>query len=211
MDQRVLIQSLRNGGIASSGSNTTLTDNSVSWIVNDPLIVGAKVKILHAGIEYSTLVVSNTATQLTFNALPGGVNVVAGDAYFFSLDQASVSLLLKIPTFGVVSTAGSPFSLPNDVAEHTVLAFTAAQQLVNVELDLSNLTQINTIREYVQVDATNYRQLSAKTYPTNYDPGTYAAILDYVQKGVLYQITMQAAVAEGAIRAVPYRYYTRGI
>jgi hypothetical protein len=75
---------------------------------------------------------------------------------------------------GVVSTTGSPFSLVDNLNEQDTLIVAAATQLVDIELDLNTLTQICTIREYVKVDAANYRQISAKTFPADFDTGTKA-------------------------------------
>jgi hypothetical protein len=92
MLEQALRDVLRNSGNATVGTNTTLTDTARSWIVN--AFAGITVKILHAGIEYSTIIASNTANQLTFTALPGGVLVAAGDAYFFPLDLATVAIIV---------------------------------------------------------------------------------------------------------------------
>ncbi|MDP2872771.1 MAG: hypothetical protein Q8P31_09570, partial [Bacillota bacterium] len=88
---------------------------------------------------------------------------------------------------GVVSVAGSPFSLVNNVAEQDAIIVAAATQLVDIELDMINLTQVNTVREYVQVDGANYRQISAKVFPTDFDALTKCVALSFPQKGQLYK------------------------
>jgi len=111
----------------------------------------------------------------------------------------------------VVSTVGSPFSLVNNTDEQDAIIVAAATQLVDIELDVNALTQSNTIREHVQVDGANYRQISAKVFPTDFDAGTKAIILSFPQKNVLYKITMQASVLEGIARNVPYRILYRDL
>jgi hypothetical protein len=67
-------------GIATAGANTTVSDTRKNWPVNQ--WVGGLVKIIKAnGQEYSRVIASNTATQITFAALPGGVVVAADDFY----------------------------------------------------------------------------------------------------------------------------------
>jgi hypothetical protein len=112
---------------------------------------------------------------------------------------------------GAVSTVGSPYSQPNDLVEHDAIIIAAAIQLVDIELDCSNLTQQNTIREYVQVDGANYREISSKIFPTNFDPNVKAVTLSFPQKGQLYKITMQSQVLEGGAKNVPYRIMYRSL
>ena len=67
------------------------------------------------------------------------------------------------------------------------------------------------LREYVQVDGANYRQISAKVFPTDFDTGTKCVVISFPQKNSLYKITLQASVLEGAARDVPYRYIRRDL
>jgi hypothetical protein len=110
---------------------------------------------------------------------------------------------------GTVATG--TYSLPNDTNEHDALTFGAATQLVDIELDMNNLAQNNTVREYAQVNGSNYRQVSAKVFPTDFDTNTKAVIITFVQKNAPFKITLQAAVAEGSAKDVPYRYITRDL
>ncbi len=110
---------------------------------------------------------------------------------------------------GVVTTG--TFSLVNNILEQDCLISAAATQLIDIELDMSNLTQINTVREYVRVDGANYRQISAKAFPTVFDTGTKCVVISFVQKNALYKITLQASVVEGAAKDVPYRFIVRDL
>ena len=110
-----------------------------------------------------------------------------------------------------ISVVGSPYSQPNDLVEHDAIVIAAATQLVDIELDMINLTQANTVREYVQVDGATYRQISAKVFPTDFDTGTESVLFTFPQKGQLYKITMQSSVLEGGARNVPYRIMTRDL
>jgi hypothetical protein len=103
------------------------------------------------------------------------------------------------------------FSLVNNANEQDCLIFNAATQQIDVELDMSNLVQINTVREKVQVDGAAYRQISAKAFPTAFDTDTKCVILSFVQKNSAYKITLQATGAEGSDKDVKYRYIVRDL
>lgn len=66
-------------GIATAGTNTTLTDNTKNWEVN--MWAGAYIEVIIAGTEYHRAIISSTADTLTFNPLPALVVVAAGDLY----------------------------------------------------------------------------------------------------------------------------------
>jgi hypothetical protein len=163
MQEQVLRDVLRNGGIATGGTNTTLVDTTKYWIVN--AYAGVAVKILIGGIEYNTTIASNTATQLTFAALPVGIVVVAGCSFFFPLDLATLSAIVAIAVedlldgvyfnevLGVAGTAwpiGTPGNPVNNLADAlTIMAARDYQKLylagagahaitfgVNVDLEL---------------------------------------------------------------------------
>jgi hypothetical protein len=145
MMQRALRDVLRAGGVATGGSNITLVDTSVSWVTN--AFTGTILKVLIGGVEYNTTITSNTATQLTFNALPPGIVVGAGTPYFFpfvslAAIQAAVAaiaanLLLLMGDVGdaSASTLGSLYAiLGNPPAAQTFLAmigFEGATALAN--------------------------------------------------------------------------------
>ncbi len=66
-------------GIATGGSNTTLIDTAKGWENN--MWEDCVVEVSIGGVEYHRTITANTNDRLTFNALPGGVVVAAGDAY----------------------------------------------------------------------------------------------------------------------------------
>ena len=110
---------------------------------------------------------------------------------------------------GVVTTG--TFSLVNNANEQDALIIAAGTQLVDIELDMNTLAQTNTVREYVQTDGANYRQVSAKVFPTVFDAGTKCVILSFTQKNSLYKITLQATIAEGAAKDIPWRKIVRDL
>lgn len=67
-------------GSASGGGNTSLIDSRKNWIVNQ--WAGSKVQIIKPdGREFFCNILTNTATQMNFAALPGGASVAPGDFY----------------------------------------------------------------------------------------------------------------------------------
>lgn len=67
-------------GLATGGTNTTVDDTRKNWPVN--IWAGGRIKIVKAnGQEYTRAIASNTATQITFAALPGVITVDANDLY----------------------------------------------------------------------------------------------------------------------------------
>jgi len=66
-------------GEATGGSNTTLVDTGKSWETN--MWADSTFEVVIAGKSYLGVVISNTATTLTFAALAASAAVVAGCAY----------------------------------------------------------------------------------------------------------------------------------
>ncbi|MBA7597928.1 hypothetical protein ES703_04936 [subsurface metagenome] len=66
-------------GTATSGSNTTIVDTGKSW--EDNMWEDATFEVEIGAIRYLGIVISNTATTVTFAALPGGAAVIAGCDY----------------------------------------------------------------------------------------------------------------------------------
>jgi hypothetical protein len=66
-------------GIATGGSNTTVTDTAKSWEAD--CWKNALVEVVVAGVHYLRFASGNTADTITIAALPGGVTVALGDTY----------------------------------------------------------------------------------------------------------------------------------
>lgn len=98
------------------------------------------------------------------------------------------------------------FTLANDALEQDAIIFVAAKQIVHIRFDMNACVGTIIVREKEQVNAADYRQLSVKAYPADFDLGTKAISITHVCVGVLYKVTMQAQVAEGVARDIPYRY-----
>ena len=112
-------------------------------------------------------------------------------------------------TIKSVPVAGTYTHL-NDTTEHDVLEFSAATQDIHISLDVSALTQPVEVREYEKIDGTNYRQISLKTYPDDFDTGTDAITIYFKQKNKDYKVTLKSTASEGASRDIPYVYRTDG-
>ncbi len=207
-------------GLTSADGNVGGTTLVCAGLTNEPSYANLPVKILTgpaAGqIQRIASAVAGTVTVAAgfTNAIGAAQQITAGTAFIIlsaSLTDVAAIIAILAAHNAVVSVAGSPYSQPDDLVEHDVILIPAATQLISIEMDMSSLTQKNSIREYAQVDGANYRLVSAKLYPDNFDIGTKAVLLEYAQKASAYKVTMQAEGIEGAARDVPYRIMTRNL
>lgn len=66
-------------GTATDGSGTTLVDTTQAWPIDE--YAADEVRFTIDAVDYRRAITSNAATELTFPALPTGVEVSAGLAY----------------------------------------------------------------------------------------------------------------------------------
>ena len=109
------------------------------------------------------------------------------------------------------TVSAAVYAHPNSIAEQDAYVFAAAIQKVSIRFDMSGLAQKTTVREKEQVDGANYRGISAKVFPDEFDAGAQEVVIDYVQANALYKITFQSAVLEGGVVNVPYRIITQDL
>lgn len=67
-------------GVATGGSNTTLEDTDKDVAIN--MYQNGRMHVRISGKHYVRYITSNTASEWTFDALPGGVSVSSGDEYW---------------------------------------------------------------------------------------------------------------------------------
>lgn len=96
------------------------------------------------------------------------------------------------------------YTLPNDTSEHiavTISPVTNTPSRVEVHLDLSALTQANTISLKEETDGTNPRVVNPVV---NWDPTMSPDVMmgPFTSQQVI-QITVKAGSAEGATRDIP--------
>jgi hypothetical protein len=105
-----------------------------------------------------------------------------------------------------VSTNGT-FTLTSDTSEHTIVTLTptSVEQVTNFYLDLSELTQNCTLRVYLKIDGVNYVELTSMTLTVA--AGTKGLALKDHVIDTAWKLTIQSVVAEGASRAIDYRYF----
>lgn len=137
----------------------------------------------------------------------GTLEVYPRYPYFVALG-VSYKIMANIVASGDTSPTvdtGS-YNHPNDTTENTVATLSAPSGARDIthRFDMSNITQNLTIRQYEQIDGTNYRQITAKIFPTDFDPGTKGVETSFKMSEGNYRITFQSAVAEGSIKAIPY-------
>lgn len=97
------------------------------------------------------------------------------------------------------------------VAEADAIVFAAAVQEIEVRFDMNALLQITTVREYEQINGADYRLITSRIFPTDFDPGCTAVVVAFKQANAIYRITFQSAVAEAGIISVPYRQIARAL
>ena len=100
------------------------------------------------------------------------------------------------------------YSHANNTTENDVLVFAAAKLKIDLFLDMVNIAQSTTIREYIKVDGTTYRLISQKVFPTDFDTNTKAISISFEQPNRDYKVTFQSGTAEGSAKDVPYTYIT---
>lgn len=158
-----LLLFLKNGRVATGGTNTTLDDAGVIWVVNS--LAGLPLKIIHAGgVEYNTVITSNTVNQLTFPALPVGILVTAGDAYFFPL-PVDISPGAKTATT-ILNEANIA------LGETTALVDCAA-----LDLTAGPATLALTVKARYGVAATQGIRVHVVSSPTNLATGTHPGVI----------------------------------
>jgi hypothetical protein len=151
--------------------------------------------------------------RLNYNSLAeyGGVPLVGDEIYLIH------PLFADIPTLGRGRIANDTYVQPNDVNEHPVLVMTE-KGTVDITLHMENVTQLYTVREYVDGAAFGSgRIISAKEYPTDFDAGADAIVFHHVSVPYstllwrTYLITLQALGLEGATRDIDYNYIFQDI
>ena len=107
--------------------------------------------------------------------------------------------------------ATSAYAHQIGVGEADALVFAAAIQEIEVRFDMNALLQITTVREYEQVNGADYRLITARIFPTDFDVGCTAVVVAFKQANALYRITFQSALVEAGIISVPYRSIVRAL
>lgn len=199
------------GQILSRVSNTSYVVNVAAGMPTGKLI-GYFFSILRHGSAGAAPQLEKQ--RITAQSINGTIDIVlpfttepnVGDEVLL-LHPSVASGSFNLDTTGITT----PYVQPNDILEHTVFTLTGAMQQVDTDFDVFNLTQNNTFREYIAIDGTNYRCVSAKVFPNDFDTGAVVVAASMVQKNYGYRITMQAAGLEGATRNVPYRQIRKPI
>jgi len=106
------------------------------------------------------------------------------------------------------NTVSDSYNLPNDLVENTAitLTITSRRYVDNIYLDLVNLVQDCTIRIKNEIDGATARTVDTITWTTTDDDGV---IIAGFATDTDTTITIQSAVAQGAVKAIPYRIIWR--
>lgn len=101
------------------------------------------------------------------------------------------------------------FKLQPSLLEQTFLTVTLTDvtDLRVLWLYLSNLTQVTTIRVYFWNNVTkSYQLVNSTIWPTNFVAGTLVVPIQLQPHRYGFRVTLQSAVAEAAVRNVPWNY-----
>lgn len=91
-------------GVATGGTITTLEDTTKDWEVN--MWADAILEVEIAGVEYHRTIISNTDDTLTFNTLPAGITVAAGNPYILGRTVSPLTPLEKALEQNTAELAG---------------------------------------------------------------------------------------------------------
>lgn len=95
------------------------------------------------------------------------------------------------------------FTHPNTTVETNLVEHLNLEELIDHHFDFSNLLQITTLRVFEKIDGSNYRQISEKVFPTDYETGTQGVVIILDGSGQDMKITLQSSIAEGSAKNIP--------
>lgn len=134
------VEAAIDSGTATGGSNTTIVDTSKSWETN--MWVDATFEVEIGATRYLGIIISNTATTITFAALPGAAAVIAGCKYGLKrpVDIADISdraaRLLGVVNPQAEAGAGqAPVGVNVTTASTEVLAANASRKVAIITND----------------------------------------------------------------------------
>jgi len=78
-------------------------------------------------------------------------------------------------------------------------------------LDLSGLSKTTTIKVYVAVDGTNYRQVDRAEFPIDFPTGQKGVVIQLLSASVNMKITLQSSEAEPSAVNIPYFFVERSL
>lgn len=90
------------------------------------------------------------------------------------------------------------FSHLNNTDEQDLVVHTTQTELITHHFDFSGFTEDVIIRVKEKIDGITFRQLSTRTFPTDFEAGTDAVIIILDGAGQDMKITLETPVTEGA-------------
>ena len=180
-------------GMATAGTNTTLTDNLKGWEANR--YVDGDIHIHHEGIEYVRTITANTATVVTFNTLPAGIAPALNDSYEIrrivipqDVTDRSARLLGTVDSltkWGGTTLTGRDIS--SDLAKLDVALSTIASKAL--------LTPLEVASQHGVAETANIDILPSDITPTN-TPCLFRIMVMLETAGVFSAILKSGAVSK---------------
>jgi hypothetical protein len=197
-------------GVATGGTNNTLDDTTNDREVD--LIAGATIKITHAGISYYRIITGNTANTITFNALPVGISVVAGDAYQVpSNPKASSPVKVSGNAIGNWNSGVAPSGLQGALVLAIPLTASQIVEYRNITCLITALTPAATItfRILQEFAAGVLTPVYSETFIQGTDPDGCMIINGNIDFG--YPLSIEAASDQAADDGLGIEYFTTGM
>jgi len=130
------------------------------------------------------------------------------------LDEAWFDLLVdehnNIEDCIDINSVSDTFSLQANTNEQTLLEIQPGTKIIriyNLYLDLNTITQKITIKVYMKIDGSNYREIPAMRISDISPPQTKGVALKEIVFNTDLKITIKSSTAEGEARDIPYRYF----
>jgi len=113
----------------------------------------------------------------------------------------------------VGTQTAATYSHPSGTTEQDAVVITPSEmgKYEKLVLDLNGLSQDTTVRTFVQVDGSNYRQIDSAVFPDDFPSGAEGAVIDLTPGSRTTKVTLQSSIAEGASVDVPYFYVKRSL
>jgi len=142
---------------------------------------------------------------------PAGLSISANRMFIVHY-QGSVKIYTSTASGKIGNTpqaVSDTFVLQNNTNEQDLLELTPTTitHLYNTYIDLNALTQNCTIKIYSKIDDTNYRIIPSMTLSGIPASQRKGLLLKDLWINTDFKITIQSAIAEGATRNIPYRYF----
>jgi len=188
--------------IISDGIHLYLSSSGTQNIIIIDISSFTIIKRITFSDNVNSLTTDNLFIYIGLGTTPGTVQ----RKYILPTINSDSKKIDSIHKNNVATVTTGTYSHANNTNKQDVLEFTANTQDIELRLDMVNITQLTTITEEEKIDATNYRIITQKIFPSDFDTNTKAVAFSFPQSNQSYKVTFQSGTAEGSAKNVPYVY-----